>query len=208
MYNILLGCDESYYNKWAINCIKSIQKHVPWIDIHVVVVNGENVRKLPNVNYYYESFVFSNDNVKVAYCQALRFVKCSEVFSKNELVMSIDCDTVLTQPFEKEDFERITKTIHVQRHQKDIRWMAGLVTYGQENTFRTKFRNELLSLPVEKWAYGHDQNVLNLLEKEFNYKKLYVGDWMSFGRGKGKFLTLKGDQKTSQGYLDNYHQYV
>jgi hypothetical protein len=35
-----------------------------------------------------------------------------------------------------------------------------------------------------------------------------VGDWMSFGRGGGTFLTLKGDQKTSLGYINEYKKYI
>jgi hypothetical protein len=106
----------------------------------------------------------------------------------------------------EKEFEGVCREISVQRHQKDIRWMAGLVTYGTDNHFRQRLQQELLSRPIEEWTYGWDQDVLDNLSHEFRYKKLMVGEWMSFGRGRGIFLTLKGDQKTSEGYLNNYNE--
>jgi hypothetical protein len=82
--------------------------------------------------------------------------------------------------------------------------MAGLVTYGNNSKFRNEFRESLLSLPIEKWEYGRDQDVLNLLDEKYQYARLNIGEWMSFGRGKGIFLTLKGTQKVSGKYLPNY----
>lgn len=202
MGNILLACDNSYYKTWTINCIRSIQYYVPWIKISVVIVNPEkDLQKIDNVDYYLETSEFNT----VPYYQAIRFLKCCEIFPHSELVMSIDCDTVLTRSFTPEEFESITETVHVQRHQKDKRWMAGLVTYGKDNKFRNRLKEELLSVPIENWIYGRDQDVLEKLSSEFHYKKLMVGEWMSFGRGRGTFLTLKGEQKNSPGYLDNYN---
>lgn len=206
MYNILIACDSAYYETWGINCAISIQKFAPWISIHIVQVNPKDgYRRLPEVTYHEDRVEFLNDNCKTAYYQALRFLKCSEIFTNNELVMSIDCDTILTKVFSKTDFEKICKSIHVQRHQKNKRWMAGLVTYGSESTFRNEFKEKLLSIPLENWKYGWDQIVLNELDLKYRYTPLYVGDWMSFGRGSGTFLTLKGDQKTSEGYLNIYN---
>ena len=44
-----------------------------------------------------------------------------------------------------------------------------------------------------------------MLDNKYHYNRLNVGDWMSFGRGNGTFLTLKGDQKTAEGYLEIYN---
>jgi hypothetical protein len=209
MYNIFLACDAAYYKDWCINCVESISKHTPWIDIHVLVVNPEqNMKKLEYVTYYEDFVNFPNDTCKVAYYQAVRFIKVADIFKKGELVMSLDCDTVLTQPFTRESFDKVCKKIHVQRHQKDKRWMAGLVTYGNDNNFRQDLKNNLLRIPIEHWRYGWDQDILNELETSHNYNKLMVGDWMSFGRGGGTFLTLKGDQKTSLGYINEYKKYI
>jgi hypothetical protein len=118
--------------------------------------------------------------------------------------MSIDCDTLCTKSFSKNEFVQFTEEIHVLRHHKADRWMAGLVTYGCNNIFREKFKNALLDISVENWPIGHDQTILNILSSDFQFKKTSVGEWMSFGRGKGIFLTLKGDQKTGPGYLNTY----
>lgn len=205
MYNILLACDTSYYNQWTKNCIKSIKHFVPWIDITVIIVNPYEIEKLPDIQYAFDYVDFKNNSSKVPYYQAVRFLKCAEIFPDNSFVMSIDCDTVLTRKFSKDEFVSICESIHVQRHQKDKRWMAGLVTFGKDTKFRKQFRERLLSFPLENWSYGRDQDVLEEMSFDFAYKKLYVGDWMSFGRGGGRFLTLKGDQKTSPGYLENYN---
>jgi hypothetical protein len=204
--NILLACDSSYYSLWAINCINSIKKQVPWINITVVVVNPENIEELPNVRYVYESVDFPTEKSKIAYYQAVRFIRCYDLFPNGELVMTIDCDTVLQKSFTENEFKDVCSTIHVQRHQKANRWMAGLVTYGADSIFRKNIKETLLSKSLDEWEYGWDQLILNTLDAEHNYKKLEVGDWMSFGKGKGKFITLKGNQKIKEKFLENYNK--
>lgn len=209
MSNILLASDSKYYTTWGINCLRSIRKFVPWLNVHMVIVNpDERYEKVNGVNYYEDNVNFPNENCKVAYYQAIRFVKCSELFGDKNLVMSIDCDTVLTRSFTKDEFTNVCKNIHVQRHQKADRWMAGLVTYGDTNEFRNELRRRLLTLPLENWDYGWDQTVLNQLAVEFKFIPLPVGNWMSFGKGKGTFLTLKGSQKLKDKFLKNYNNYV
>jgi hypothetical protein len=202
--NLLIACDSSYYSTWAINCINSVKKFTPWLDITVIVVNPNNLKEISNVRYVYDYIDFTNEDSKVAYYQAVRFTKCADLFPNNELVMSIDCDTILTKSFTQNEFLNVCKSIHVQRHQKADRWMAGLVTYGSTNDFRLEFKNQLLSKPVETWEYGWDQKILNMLSTKYNYTRLEVGNWMSFGKGNGTFLTLKGDQKTSPKHLNSY----
>lgn len=204
MYNILLACDGHYYDNWAISCIKSLNHYVPWISVTVIIVNPTHVNKISNVRYVYEYREFQSEQSKIAYYQAVRFLKCCEIFKADDLVMSIDCDTLLQEPFSQKEFIKICSDIHIQRHQKNIRWMAGLVTYGKDMKFRQRLKDELLAIPIENWKYGRDQDVLKLLSNEFHFNPLYVGDWMSFGRGSGKFITLKGDQKIAPSYLDVY----
>lgn len=206
MYNLLIACDSNYYTTWAKECIESVCRLVPWLNITVIVVNPKSVKEIKNVRYVYDYVEFPNEESKVAYYQAVRFIKCSELFPNNELVMSIDCDTLLSSAFTKDEFSQVCSKIHVQRHHKADRWMAGLVTYGNDSVFRNKLRERLVSIPLENWKYGWDQTVLNGLAKEFNYIPLLVGDWMSFGKGKGKFLTLKGNQKISKKYLNIYNK--
>jgi hypothetical protein len=204
--NILFSCDENYYNIWGINLIKSINFYNPWIKITCIFVGNDNIDKIDKVDYVFDDINLLELKDPIAYFQAVRFLKCSEIFSNNELVMSIDCDTLCTEKFNEKEFIDVCNNIYVQRHQKDKRWMAGLVTYGADNNFRNRFKEKLLEIPIENWPWGHDQTVLNKLSEEFDYNKLFVGDWMSFGRGRGTFLTLKGDQKTSPGYLNNYNE--
>lgn len=207
MYNILLACDNNYYKKWAVNCIKTIQYFNPWIKIHVVVVNPDNsLEKIKNVEYHFDYRTFNNENSKVAYYQALRFIKVAEIFPKNDLVMTLDCDTVCTRSFSMQEFYSVCNQIHVQRHQKADKWMAGLVTYGNDEIFRQDFKTRLLADPVDSWQYGRDQETLNIMSKDYNFKKLEVGNWMSFGKGKGTFITLKGDQKVKDKYFKNYEE--
>ena len=208
MSNILLACDSNYYQTWTVNCIKSIQKYVPWIKITVVVVNPNNIDEISNVMYVYDYVDFPNEDSKIAYYQAVRFIKCADLFSNNELVMSIDCDTILTKLFSQEEFKTLCSNITVLRHHKADRWMAGLVTYGNTNHFRKKIKDQLLSLSVDQWNYGWDQTILNQLSVEFNYIPTEVGEWMSFGKGRGKFLTLKGSQKVKEKFLNNYNTII
>ncbi len=202
--NILIACDSQYYSNWAVYCIRSIRKLVPWLKVTVVVVNPTQIEEIPEVTYVYDYVTFPTEESKVAYYQAIRFIKCAELFPNNELVMSIDCDTILQSSFTRQEFEKVCSTINVLRHHKADRWMAGLVTYGNDNLFRKTIKEKLLSLPLDKWEYGWDQTVLNSLATEFNYNKVEVGGWMSFGKGCGKFLTLKGSQKYKEKFLINY----
>lgn len=204
--NILFSCDKNYYETWAINLIKSINFYNPWISITCIIVGKDQIDKIKNVNYVRDEIDLSKIKNPVAYFQAVRFLKCAEIFANKELVMSIDCDTLCTRKFDKEHFIKTCKDVSVQGHHKKDRWMAGLVTYGDDNIFRQRFREKLLEIPVQDWPWGYDQSVLNYLSREFIYSKLAVGDWMSFGRGKATFLTLKGDQKISPGYLETYNE--
>lgn len=203
--NILLACDKEYYKEWAINCIKSILHFNPWLKVHIILSGVDKVDEIKNVNYVYDDFDILKIENPIPYFQAVRFIKCADLFPNNELVMSIDCDTVCAKSFTQKEFISITKSIHVQRHQKADRWMAGLVTYGNTNSFRKEYKEKLLEENPTNWRYGRDQDILNVLASKYNFQKLNVGDWMSFGRGGGTFLTLKGDQKISPGYLENYN---
>lgn len=204
--NILLSADYIYYKHWAKNCIKSLQYYNPDIAITMVIAGKNKVDEIPNVRYYYDDVDISLLENPIAYYQSLRFLKVFDLFPNGELVMSIDCDTLCTEKFSTDRYRYITETIHVQHHHKKGRWMAGLVTYGNNNEFRKKYKEELLRFPMKNWKIGHDQKTLNRLAAEFKFGKLEVGDWMSFGRGKGTFLTLKGDQKISPGYLETYNE--
>lgn len=206
--NIFIACDGKYYDNWGVNCLKTIQKFNPWILLTAHIVNPISRNELPRVQYFYENKTFVNESSQISYYQAVRFIKCSEYFPNNELVMTIDCDTVCTRAFSMHEFEILCKSIHVQRHHKADKWMAGLVTYGADASFRNDFKTNLCNEPLDNWKYGRDQDVLNNMANNYNFKKLNVGEWMSFGKGRGIFITLKGTQKTKDKFLKNYKDVI
>lgn len=204
MAKLLISCDIDYYNTWAVNLVRSMKRFVPWIDIHIIIVNADNIEKIDSVTYHFDYQKFSDTENAIAYYQAVRFLKCSEIFPNKELVMTIDCDSLCTESFSKEDFEKICSSVSVLRHHKTERWLAGLVTFGDSNEFRKAFTDRLLEKPIEKWFPGYDQKILRSLEKEYNFVESVPGDWIGFGYKKGKFITLKGEQKTASKYISIY----
>lgn len=201
--NLFIACDQNYYSTWALGCIKSVLYYNPDIRITVLIVNPKEHEKLESVSYHYEKLEFLNKESEISYYQSVRFLKILDLFSFSDLVFSIDCDTVCTSTIPKDELEKITKNISVLKHHKNDRWMAGLVSYGNLD-FRKRLKEELFSKPIDQWRYGWDQVVLNQLSSEFKYEELTANKWMSFGKGSGYFLTLKGDQKTNDKYLKNY----
>lgn len=207
MNNILLSCDWNYYNSWTKACIKSIQHYNPWINITVHIINPENHDKISGVRYEYEEVDVSSYKEPVAYYQAARFIKAAELFDDSDLVMSLDCDTVCTESFTKDEFEYLASQVSVLLHHKADRWLAGLVTYGKNN-FRHDYRQRLLNADYNDWVYGLDQVILEDLSHVYQFNKVRVGTWMSLGKGKGTFLTLKGTQKVNSKYLGVYNNTI
>ena len=98
-YNLLLACDRSYYDQWAINLARSVQTWLPWMSITMVLADSEPVEDIPEVRYVYHTSPEMGDDQRVAYYQALRFLICAELFDDDQLVMTLDVDTVCTQSF-------------------------------------------------------------------------------------------------------------
>ena len=209
-YNILVGCDQTYYDDWAIHLVRSIKYFNPWITCHVHVVNPTHIEKVDGVEYTSEQREFPNDTVKIGYLQSVRFLKVAEKFSDKDMVMTLDADTICTRKTTPSKFEEVAKRITVLRHLKDKHWLAGLVTYGQPG-FRKEFSDMLLAKPIEQWAPFHDQNVLYELSKKYTFHeqppRLY---WMSIGKNGNQsvFLTLKGKQKEKDKYLNTYKKFI
>ena len=206
MAKLLISCDTDYYNRWAVNLIRSLKKFVPWINIHVLIINPTNISKMDNVHYHFEELTFLNNENAVAYYQASRFLKCYEIFPNDELVMTIDCDSLCTQSFSRQDFENACSIISVLRHHKTNRWLAGLVTFGSSSHFRKEFRDRLLEKSIVDWKPGYDQDVLKSLEEKYIFTESIPGDWIGFGYKKGKFITFKGEQKTASKYISIYNR--
>ena len=48
-YNVLVGCDQKYYNDWAENLILSIRHFNPWLTCHVHIVNPKKYKIESNI---------------------------------------------------------------------------------------------------------------------------------------------------------------
>ena len=83
--NIVVGCDQIYYNDWAVPLLKSIQRHNPWINLHCHIVNPTVENSLDNVSITTETREFINDEVKISYLQCVRFLVVARKFKNNEL---------------------------------------------------------------------------------------------------------------------------
>jgi lipopolysaccharide biosynthesis glycosyltransferase len=207
-YNILIGVDQKYYDDWGINLLKSINRHNTWIALHCHIVNPLDVVELPFVDYTYETIDFENEDSRIGYLQAVRFLAVADKFLNGELVITLDADTICTKTFTEKEFSTLFDYTTVLQHPKEARWLAGLVTFN-EDEFRKEFAKELRSLPLEKWIWGRDQTILNSLADRFDFQKLNTS-WLSIGKNKSDsvFLTLKGNQKETDKYLKVYRKYL
>lgn len=208
IFNILTACDQNYYETWAIPLLQSIRKHNPWLNLHCHVVNPTKDNVLEGVSVTSENINFVNDESKISYLQSVRFLTVANKFSKNEFVITLDADTICTREIDKDAIENLFKKQYVLKHHKDDRWLAGFVSFN-DNGFRQEYANELNSVPLEKWKWGRDQTVLNQLADDYKFEKLDPL-WMAIGKNKNSsaFLTLKGEQKVTDKYLDVYRKYL
>lgn len=207
-YNVVVGCDQSYFDIWATPLLHSIQKRMPWLSLHCHIVNPTNQNKLDNVSITYEHREFASDTAKIAYLQAVRFLVVANKFSDNEKVFTLDADTICTKHVDQSAFSAVFRHQYVLQHPKESRWLAGFVTFGN-NGFRQEYAKQLESVPVNEWNWGRDQTVLSQLADQFNFKAL-PKEWMSIGKNKSgsAFLTLKGEQKETEKYLEVYRKYT
>jgi hypothetical protein len=206
--NILLGVDQTYYDKWAVPLLESINRHNPWIKLHCHIVNPTKDNKLDNVDITTENKEFVSDEVKISYLQSVRFLTVAKKFKNNENVITLDADTICTRRIGKIATERLFEKQYVLKHHKENRWLAGFVAFN-DNGFRQEYASELTSIPIEQWRWGRDQTILNQLSSKYNFEpadKL----WIAVGKIKfpSAFLTLKGEQKETSKYLDVYKKFL
>lgn len=207
-FNILIGCDQTYYDNWAITLLESIKRHNPWIKLHCHIVNPTVDNKLDGVDITSEQIEFESDEIKISYLQSVRFLVVANKFSKNESVITLDADTICTRKIGKVATQRLFEKQYVLKHHKDDRWLAGFVAFN-DNGFRQEFAKELQSEPLNEWRWGRDQTVLNQYAKLYKFEPL-DRLWMSIGKNKhnSAFLTLKGEQKITDKYLKIYKGYL
>ena len=208
-YNLLIAADKIYYSQWAITFLKTLHYHVPWLSLHCHLVNSKDVEKLPYVNYTHEEIQFSNDDQKLGYLQAVRFLAVANKFTNNESVVVLDCDCLCVKPFTQDQFSKLfDQQFVLQYNKKDRRWMAGFVTF-KDNEFRQAYAAELLKKPVEDWPIGWDQEVMKQISEKYKFVEL-SDDWMSLMKynGKSYFFTGKGGKKFKQSFLERYNFFV
>ena len=207
-YSILVAVDQKYYDDWAITLLKSIHINCPDIKLRCHVVNPINLSTLNFVEYTTEEIEFENDDSKIAYLQAARFLAVSKI-PTTESVLTLDADTICCKNFTKEEFiDLFDKQNILTTNKKPDRLLCGFVSFSSDN-FRYEYTELLNSDPISKWQPGRDQAVLAKLKDRFNF--IPVGrKWMSIGKnGRGSiFLTLKGDQKTTNKYLEQYNRFT
>jgi hypothetical protein len=205
--NILIGCDQTYYDDWGVTLLQSIHYYNPWISLNCHIVNPNNLIKLDYVNYTFEQMSFTNNDSKISYLQAVRFLAADKFFNETQYVLSIDADSICTKEFTEQEFLSLFDTTTILQHPKDGRWLAGFVTLAP-SMFRKEYAELLMSDSVDTWVFGRDQTIMANLAEKYNFTPVSK-KWISIGKnGVGSiFLTLKGDQKYSKKYLPLYHQY-
>jgi hypothetical protein len=207
MATIFLACDGKYYNKWAVNCIHSIQLLCPWVNITTLIINPDDCEEISGVEYFYETRTFDSTDSEIAYYQAARFLKCYEIFGDAKDILIIDVDTILVKPFTEKEFLSLVRDVAVLRHPKSNKLLAGMVTLGHKSNFRKNLKIYLEQLPISKWYPGWDQNVLNQMDNDFKLKEI-PNYWMHLGKHRDEtiFLTLKGDKKDESRFLEIYNK--
>jgi hypothetical protein len=214
--NLLIACDQNYYDQWAVPCLKSLRINAQFLRLHCFIVNPGEVTQLPDVEYHYAYKKFINDNHRVSYLQSARFIAVSKIFPNDELVATIDCDTICIKKFTKEEFISIAENHSVLAHGKSGKWLAGFVTYGRDD-FRFEFAKMLTEPPavdftlddwyVESRYGGWDQFVLDRLSGRYGFQKL-PDQWMAINKNRHDcyFYTIKGNKEDFR-YQPVYDQY-
>lgn len=209
-YNILIGCDQKYYDDWGVHLLKSIYDRNKWLEhrLHCHIVNPTKFDSLPYVNYTTEYRNFESQESKISYLQAVRFLKVAEKIDSNNLFLTLDADTICTRSFIEKDFAMLFDQINVLLHRKSLHWLAGFITFNSVD-FAQNYSKMLLELPIDNWSYGRDQVVLAKLSKQYEFNSI-GHKWMYYGKNtKGSvFYTLKGTQKIKNNYLDVYKRYI
>jgi hypothetical protein len=207
-YNILIGVDHKYYVDWGERLLTSIYLKNPWAKLHCHIVNPEKYTPLRFVDYTQEERDFANDDSKIGYLQAVRFLAVANKFKKEDLVFTLDADTICTREIDMYTCKSLFRNNHVLQHHKEPRWLAGFVTFPKNN-LHIDFADGLLEEKIDNWKFGRDQKVLAKLGEKHLFKPL-PRSWMAIGKNKTDsiFLTLKGEQKETEKYLSKFLGYV
>ena len=207
-YNLVVGVDQKYFDDWAAPLLKSVLKHNPNLRLHCHVVNPTKRNSITNVDITEEQITFDNDTSKISYLQSVRFLVAANKFSYNEEVFTLDADTICTRKYNEEEIKNLFSQQYVLQHYKDSRWLAGLIAFTNKD-FRQEYAKELNSKEIKDWEWGRDQNILAKLSKQYKFVPA-PKNWISIGKNGARsvFLTLKGNQKYKDKYLELYKGYL
>jgi hypothetical protein len=203
-YNALISCDQNYYDKWGINLLSSLKEKSPKLNLHCHIINPTKDNAFNGVDITTETIQFDSTDAQLSYYQASRFLVVANKFQNNELVFTVDADSVCTKKINLIDLETLFSKHYVLQHHKQPRWLAGFVCFNNSN-FKNDFAAGLNSLPIAERPVGWDQIILNRLAREYNFVPAN-NVWMNIGKNKSDafFLTLKGSQKTKEKYVNTY----
>lgn len=207
--NILISCDQKYYDDWAHLFFVSAYNRNPWLrgKLHCHIINPIKFDSLPYVNYSSENIKFESENSKISYLQSARFLTVADRVSSDDFYVTLDADTVCTRSFDEEEFSTVFDDLNVLKHKKAGHWLAGFVTFSSVE-FAKDYARRLQEIPLNEWEVGRDQKILAELSNDYSFREL-DNKWMSYGKNihDSVFYTLKGEQKTTEKYLNIYNRY-
>lgn len=206
--NLLICCDQTYHDRWVHDLAQSVRYYNDWLAITVVVVNpDQQLVKIPGVQYHIDRRELNEEN-RIAYLQALRFIVVPEIFRDDQLVMSIDADSICMRRIDPDRFNELCSRPAMLWHGKQQNWLAGMFTFSEDPTFRHQLRDHMLKTNIDAWVWGYDQISLRELAQTQEFVRIDdTGEWITIGKigtSKAAFLTLKGAQKTKEPFRSNY----
>jgi lipopolysaccharide biosynthesis glycosyltransferase len=235
---IYVSCDDIYYVQHVVPLLKSIILQIDFIYVHVhVVTYKDNPEKIdnPRITFSWEKIDkdFIN-NIKLnpktysdaqniletaddyqikekIYFSCARFMRCAELFSPNQYVLQIDADSILNQPFKKEEFIELTENTRGMRKPKDpSKIMAGCLSFGR-GQLGVEFRKNLSNLLLEEFEKGAywfmDQACIKKLFEFVDFEPI-PQQWCSWGiKKRDIFSTAKGKKKSKPRYLDKVEKW-
>lgn len=206
--HLLICCDQVYHDTWVRDLVQSVRYYNAWLRPTVVVVNpDEHFEPIPDVRYHIDRPELTDDN-RVAYLQAVRFVKAAELFDPTDAVMSIDADSICLRAIDRRDFIDLCRQPAMLWHVKQANWLAGMFTFGMHSDFAQRLREHMLATPVSDWPWGYDQLRLRELAQSVQFREIPdTGKWITIGKigsSNAAFLTLKGNQKIKEPFASNY----
>lgn len=221
---IYTGCDENYYELYAVPLIISILNQIDWIAVHCHVVFENNYKEIflkhPRLTHTYEiiddNFINSipiNSKAtmklekydteltpKIIYFASCRFMQLEKIFEGDKRILQIDSDSILFKPFSKKDFYQLTDSVRAMRKPKSPeKIMASTLSCGNNNEgilFRKKLSKKMFEVFSSGAYWFVDQVVLQDFFSDLVFEPISL-EWntWSFKKRSAFFRTAKGNKK-------------